>query len=434
MSLPFHKFLPNRKSRGPSFAASGVMKSFRLMTRAIVYTGILTWGLIGVMNGRAALIPPEGAKVTHLRGRVQFVLRDALGKPAGIVLKDRSVVLFHPESLRDARPPSVGDLVDVRGYYNLQNPNWVLQQAAIMDQGRLILDEMGTPNPVEPPDFEAPGRFTVLKKAELHSSVFALVARGDGQLDRLVLSDGTFVQVSSGGVVDKKKLKLNAPISIAGIGTGSGTGTGSDVKSGRFVQAMSIKDTHQFQQIIAQGDERQSWMTIQGKIAQTLLTPRGLINGVILGDHTAIRFRPVPPEDTSQLSPGTRVEAAGTGKENQVFVGSVLIIDQKGRKGIGLSTSTSSNLPNPEPSRSLDRMYDQSQILTVLKDAYGDPETLILSDGASIQIPPDIRRGLDFFPKPGETVSLEGYGGKYADGIAIRASSLRRDPDNDQNS
>jgi len=404
----------------------------RLVARMTVYVSILTWGLIGVMNGRAALIPPEGAKVTHLRGRVQFVLRDAQGKPAGIVLKDRSVVLFHPESLRDARPPSVGDLVDIRGYYNLQNPNWVLQQAAIMDQGRLILDETGSPNPVEPPDFEAPGRFTVLKKMGVHSSVFALVARGDGQLDRLVLSDGTFVQVSSGGVVDKKKLKLNTPITIAGIGTGTGAGAGSskDMKSGRFVQAMSIKDPHQFQQITAQGDERQSWMTIQGKIAQTLLTPRGLINGVILGDHTAIRFRPVPPEDTSQLSAGTYVEAAGAGKENQVFVGSLLL----DRKGIGLSTSTSSNLPNPEPSRTLDRMYDQSQILTVLKDVYGDPETLILSDGASVQIPPDIRRGLDFFPKPGEIVSLEGYGGKYADGTAIRASSLRRDLDSDQSS
>jgi hypothetical protein len=408
----------------------------RLVVRMTVYVSILTWGLtwelVGVRNGRAALIPPEGAKVTHLRGRVQFVLRDAQGKAAGIVLKDRSVVLFHPESLRDEKPPSVGDLVDVRGYYNLQNPNWVLQQAAITDlgtdQGRLILDETGTPNPVAPPDFEAPGRFTVLKKASLHSSVFALVARGDGQLDRLVLSDGTFVQVSSGGIVDKKKLKLNEPITITGIGTAN------DVKSGRFVQAMSIKDRHQFQQITAQGDERQSWMTIQGKIAQTLLTPRGLINGVILGDHTAIRFRPVPPGDTSQLSAGTHVEAAGAGKENQVFVGS-LVIDGKGdRKGIGLSTSSSSNLPAPEPSQNLDRMYDQSQILTVLKDVYGDPETLVLSDGASVQIPPDIRRGLDFFPKPGETVSLEGYGGKYADGTAIRASSLRRDLDSDQNS
>ena len=394
-----------------------------LLVFAVIGAAIGT--IWGGLSSRAAVIPP-GVKFASLRGRIQFVLRNAEGKPTGLVLRNRAVVLFSPESLHDASPPSLGDEVEVRGYSNLETPNQVFQQSIITEHGRLILDESSAPNPSAPPGFDAPARVSVLKKEVVHAPVFALIARGNGDIDQVVLNDGTLVQVSAGGLLDKKKLKLGMLVTVSGIG--SEVPQLPKLNGGRFVQAMSIKDSKQFQQIIAQGDHLESWVSVGGKVAQTLLTPRGLVNGVVLDNHSAIRFRPVPAEELSQIQSGVQVEAAGPGKENQVYASGLLL----SRKGLGLSTSVSSNLPRPEPSRELDRMIDRGQILTVLKDAYGDPEALVLSDGTSVQIPPDVRRGLDFYPKPGETVTLEGYGGKYADGKAIRASSLRRDISADQ--
>lgn len=105
----------------------------------------------------AALIPPGSAKQTSIEGRVQFVLQDAQGKPNGIALKDRTVVLFHSEALHDASPPSVGDLVSVRGYVVLHKPNLVFEQSAITDRGRIILDETQAPLPTGPYGFETRG-------------------------------------------------------------------------------------------------------------------------------------------------------------------------------------------------------------------------------------------------------------------------------------
>lgn len=387
-------------------------------------TSWLLMVICGIVSVRAALIPPA-VKVRNVSGRIQFLLRDAQGKPTGIVLRNRAVVLFNPESLHDASPLAVGDSVDVRGYPNMESPNTVIQQASITESGHLVLDEMASPNPPPPAGFDVPSRFSVLKKTILHAKVFALVSRGNGDLDRIVLNDGTFVQVSSGGLLDKKNLKLGSPVTVSGLGT--------DLKSGRFVQAMSIKDQKQFQQIIVNGANQvhqESWVTMEGKVSQTLLTPRGLVNGVVLSNHSAIRFRPVPPEDVSRLKSGAFVEASGPGKENQVFAGAVLMP----RQGSGLSTLPLAKQPHPEPSRDLDRMIDRGQILTVLKDPYGDVEALVLTDGTSVQVPPDVRRGLDFYPRAGETITLEGYGGKYAEGSAILASSLRRDITADQTS
>jgi hypothetical protein len=402
------------------------MKSIRRMSMPWA-VGWLLVALIGVvvgsagsMSGRAAVIPPA-VKLRSSQGRVQFVLRDAEGKPTGLVLRNRAVVVFNPEVLHDASPPSIGEEIEIRGYSNLGNPNQVFQQAIVTEHGRLIFDESAAPNPPIASGFEAPARFSELKKEVVHAPVFALIAQGNGDIDQLVLNDGTLVRLSTGGLLDKKNLKLGDEVTVSGIGSRNDNG-------GRYVQAMSIKDSKQFQQILAQDDHLESWTTVTGKIAQTLLTPRGLVNGVVLANHSAIRFRPVPAEDVSKLQSGVQVEAAGPGKENQVYTSGIIL----SQNGLGLSTLLTSNRPRPEPSRNMDRMIDRGQILTVLKDAYGDAETLVLTDGMSVQIPPDVRRGLDFYPKPGETVTLEGYGGKYTDGSAIRASSLRRDFSEDQ--
>jgi hypothetical protein len=442
LSSIYHFTISYRTARvpGPSFAASGVMKSIRRVSMPwavgwllVALIGVVVGG-VGSMSGRAAVIPPA-VKLGSAHGRVQFVLRDAEGKPMGLVLQNRAVVVFSPEVLHDASPPSIGEEIQIRGYSNLGNPNQVFQQAIVTEHGRLIFDESAAPNPPISSGFEAPARFTELKKEMVHAPVFALIAQGNGDIDQLVLNDGTLVQVSSGGLLDKKNFKLGDEMTVTGIGRGISRDVSRDVsndvkagKGGRYIQAMSIKDSKQFQQILAQGDHLESWTTVTGKIAQTLLTPRGLVNGVVLANHSAIRFRPVPAEDVSRLQSGVQVEAAGPGKENQVYTSGLLL----NQKGLGLSTVLTSNLPRPEPSRAMDRMIDRGQILTVLKDAYGDPEALVLTDGTSVQIPPDVRRGLDFYPKPGETVTLEGYGGKYADGNAIRASALRRDFSADQ--
>jgi hypothetical protein len=247
-----------------------------------------------------------------------------------------------------------------------------------------------------------------------HASIFAIGARGSGEQDQLVLNDGTQVQLPARSRLDETRTRLNALVTASGVGTRS--------RTGKFIEAMEIRDKSSFELIRARSTEGEEWQSHEGIITKTLLTPEGDIDGLVLSDQFGIRFRPVPSREAGELSPGVRVRAAGPSKQNQLHADALILSG----KELGLSTL----LAPPEKSKAvylLPEIRSKGKIQTVLKNPFGEPETIVLSDGTVVRVPPSIQHKLTFALKPGEAISLDGFGGSYPLGSAMEAKDIRRE-------
>ncbi len=134
----------------------------------------------------------------------------------------------------------------------------------------------------------------------------------------------------------------------------------------------------------------QQSMTIGGTVTRFTLTPRGDLDGLILGDGTQVH---VPPHLSAELAAAVKLGDAVT-----------------------VSGSRS-------PTGALSTMV-QGRVQRLLRGPAGDVDGALLDDGTVLRMPPHIAYQFATLLAPGRTVAAQGWGLNTAFGRVIDVQSV----------
>jgi hypothetical protein len=355
-----------------------------------------------------------------VQGRIDELTYGPDGRPDGIVLKDHTVAIFRPELFTEVERPNKGDMISLSGIQTRSSPNRVFEKIVLRKGTHVIVDDSQS-SPIPPPVI--PAQIVNFRATDRSSDLFAVGTRPDGQIDRLILKDGTTIQIPGNAYVDPAGLRLGEKISVHGAGLSFG--------DGRFIRAFDVFANGR-QLLVARSESGEKWMNKKGTVQQLLLTPQGDIDGVLLKDKAVIRFHPIPIDQAAKLKPGVRVATAGPAIRNQVRANTlifpkdetVLSLGPESLVRGGILAPPGSEQEPPPPNRSLTPLQDHAKIQVVLHTPRGDLDALVLSDGVTVKVPPHTRMILKSDVKAGDPVKISGRGGKYAVGTAIEADSI----------
>jgi hypothetical protein len=354
-----------------------------------------------------------------IEGKVQQMTYGPDARPDGFVLDDHTVVRFRSNTFPSPEAITPGDLVSVNGVQVLTQPNRVFDQVVVKKGELPIVTDTaaGTTPQVVPGQSD---NYEVMKDK---SSLLAVSAAPDGRIDRLILSDGTTVEIPPFAEIDPSHLKLGEKISAQG--------TGLSFEDINFIRAMNVGSSSVTSLLQPRGGKGK-WVSKTGVIRQVLLTPQGDIDGVLLKDNSAIRFPPSPSNRASILVPGVEISTAGAFIGDQIHTETILFSHQseKDKAVINFGAdlrpvkSMNPNLNTEAPTQSTQVMTPMkvtSRVVTVLKTPGGQLDTLILKNGTTVKIPPERLLNLPTTVRPGDGVAISGRGGVYKQGTALEA-------------
>jgi hypothetical protein len=162
-----------------------------------------------------------------------------------------------------------------------------------------------------------------------------------------------------------------------------------------------------------------------GTIQQVLLTPRGDIDGLLLGDGTAVRFPPHAVIDVTQLRAGSAVHVEGSRVADPD--GATLF---DARVTIGASVVADAGRPPPPPGDpratepALTSLTVHGRVTRVLANPDGVADAVVLDDGTMIHVGPGdalARAGV----AKGVELTATGLGGAYPTGRSIAADTVK---------
>jgi hypothetical protein len=334
------------------------------------------------------------------------------GQPVGLVLEDRSFLQFRPGSVIHSQLVSPGDSIYVRGEQILNKPNRVFEKVLVKRGVDVVVDETG-PAPAIPPLPAPQGPQPSYSSTYDTSALLAVGAGPDHRIDRLVLRDGTLVQIPRGGYVKKSEAMPGERIYVQGVGT-----INHDVK---YIVAADLQGRNQQPIIEARGNSGEKWKDREGTVKQLLLTPGGEADGVLLTDDSAVRFDPVPTNRLTALRPGMPLKVAGPSVEDQLHAG--LIYLPRAQRIVDLNVIRPPGPRVDAAGAAAVPLEDTSQIMTFLRAPRGEIETIVLADGTVVKIPPHLQYAASKL-KAGQDVKVTGNGGRYLEGAAMTADSI----------
>jgi hypothetical protein len=362
-----------------------------------------------------ALAAPVPVSPIQVSGRVDHLVVGPAGRVDGLLLQDHTFARFRPDALADPSVMRFGDKVLVRGILILTKPNRVLDRVKIIIEKTVVLND-SVPAPLAPAtSFTPEAKYSSLDDS---GRLFAVGARPSGEVDRLILQNGTVIYVPSGGFVDAGQFQLGQPISAHGFGTMIG---GSKV-----IHALNIERADHSSLIATREGPREPWGTKIGTFRQVLMTPDGQIDGVLLDDNSAIRFSPVTPDRLFLLSEGAQVEAAGPIVSNQVRANLVFlpqqqkIFDLQPLRSFAVSKQQAGSV-----GRELNPLADMARVQTILRGPERQVETVVLGDGVTVRVPPNLQASVSPDLMVGDVVEVKGIGGAYPRGTGLEASSIQ---------
>jgi hypothetical protein len=405
---------------------------------------------------------PVAIEPTPFKGKVQHLSYNAEGKLAGVVLEDRTFIKFHAEtlanSLAGAGSLKIGTEIEGTGQLTLTSPNKVFERVEIHQGAKKIIDDniilAGTPNP---------GPTNKFKWMKVSSPLIAVSTRLNGQIDQLLLGDGTTVGLAKDAVLEPRRLHAGGTITV--------TGVGASFPEAKYVLAMTLSDSNH-PSLLATWRSTEKWVLKEGTIKQPILNVQGDVEGLVLGDKTVILFDPVPFGVGSALISEIKIRVAGPASNNQMHVGTIYLVEddsvldaepkpkrqtggeqakgdkdkekdnenEKDRdKGKGRGREERANLQSPMDINgkrdgnehaygipALARVEDTSRIDMILREPKGEIRTLLLRDGTTVSIPPQLRERVPAGLKVGDPVKVFGLGGDSALGSAMEAMGISR--------
>ena len=162
--------------------------------------------------------------------------------------------------------------------------------------------------------------------------------------------------------------------------------------------------------------------TIQGKVAQFSLTPRGDVDGVILQDGTQVHMPPhFGPLLAQAVKPGDAVTVHGLRAEARPVVQAGSITDDATGHSV-----VDNGPPGGPPGAAGDRQHlDVSgKVREALYGPRGEINGALLEDGTQVHLPPGEAARLASLLQPGQMLQAQGYGVAGALGRSLAAEQI----------
>ena len=160
----------------------------------------------------------------------------------------------------------------------------------------------------------------------------------------------------------------------------------------------------------------QQSMTIGGTVTRFTLTPRGDLDGLILGDGTQVH---VPPHLSAELAaavkPGDAVTVSGSRSPTGALFIAASVADIASNQTVTDRGPPAPGLMPPPPPRRVQRL---------LRGPAGDVDGALLDDGTVLRMPPHIAYQFATLLAPGRTVAAQGWGLNTAFGRVIDVQSV----------
>jgi hypothetical protein len=164
---------------------------------------------------------------------------------------------------------------------------------------------------------------------------------------------------------------------------------------------------------------------VQGVVAQYLMNPDGVIDGLLLTNNTVVRFPPhlgqvlaetVKPQDVVRVE--GFFEVAGT-------IHALSIVDLQSRRSVVDAPPPPKNPRPPDPGRIGGEPLSVSGTIRVLTQAKGgEIDGVVLSDGTIIHFPPSVGSQFSGILQEGHALAATGHGTTNEYGRSLEADAL----------
>ncbi len=251
---------------------------------------------------------------------------------------------------------------------------------------------------------EAPPELAAISST---GAVVALIDGRDGRPEAVVLADGTTGRLSPRGPA--LDAKVGDVLTLTGRGTRSAAGTGLFVESVKLPSG----ETRELDKLPPRPEKLEK----TGQIQRTLRDPFGNVDRLLLTDGTLVRLR--PDGARPGLAAGQAVRIAGMGSDKHVFARSI-------STPAGASLYAAPDAPPTPPTErpKLEDIEVSAKITSVVRDARGDAELLLVSDGSAASVRGRLAHDASASLVEGAKVNVRGKGGRYADGASLFVTEL----------
>lgn len=164
---------------------------------------------------------------------------------------------------------------------------------------------------------------------------------------------------------------------------------------------------------------------LTGRIQQWLVNPNGEVDGLLLADGTQVAFPPhLSAEVLRTLKPGETVQVAGWRAPHVPVVRAASLTASATGRSVADAGPGPGGMPPPREPSALVAMSASGRVARLLYTDRGDPNGVVLDDGAIVRFPPHVGASLTPMLQPGSTLFAKGWGSRTAQGNALEATAL----------
>ena len=156
-------------------------------------------------------------------GKIKMVSSSPQGTPEGVVLDSGTFIKIPPHSILDADKIKMGSNISGNGELIATKPNQVFHHVVAKVGTTIVSDDQVTPKETDALKEKHKKEIDLKTHAEykditVNGKVFSLAVKPNGEVDRMMLEDGTTVHLPEELLLDYKKVKLGETLKIEGKG------------------------------------------------------------------------------------------------------------------------------------------------------------------------------------------------------------------------
>jgi hypothetical protein len=180
----------------------------------------------------------------------------------------------------------------------------------------------------------------------------------------------------------------------------------------------------------ASGPASPQAMVVQGAVAQYLMNPDGVVDGLLLENNVTVRFPPhLGPVLAATVSPHDVVRVEGAFEAPGTLHASS-IVDLQRQRAVVEAPPSREHPPPPRPA-SVNRqpLSAQGTIRALTRAKHGEIDGAVLSDGTIIHFPPHAVPQFITLLHEGNPLAVRGYGTTNEYGRSLEATAVGPSPD-----
>ncbi|WP_319424464.1 hypothetical protein [Burkholderia plantarii] len=172
-------------------------------------------------------------------------------------------------------------------------------------------------------------------------------------------------------------------------------------------------------------------VTVDATVTRFVTNPDGDIDGLVSDGGLLVRFSPrLGARLAAEVRAGDRVRVSGTRDGAGNLMAQRIVAAGSGRQFVDPPPA---DAPPPPPREArgiaLSRLSVQGRVAHVTTAPRGEPDGVVLADGAVIKLTPPVAQRFAALLQPGADVAAQGYGTRNRYGTALQATAFGA-PDN----